>query len=52
MDIKLLSREQDTVRFVLSDVSSAFANGLRRIMISEIPVMAIDDVMILENNLP
>ena len=50
MDIKLLSREQDIVRFVLSDASSAFANGLRRIMISEIPVMAIDDVMILENN--
>ncbi len=50
MDIKLLNREQDTVRFVLSDVSPAFANALRRIMISEVPVMAIDDVMILENN--
>jgi DNA-directed RNA polymerase subunit D len=50
MDIKLLSRDQESVRFVLSDVSPAFANALRRIMISEIPVMAIDDVMILENN--
>src|SRR5437867_12840967 len=50
MDIKLLSREPDTGRFVLSDTSPAFANALRRIMISEVPVMAIDDVMILENN--
>src|SRR5438876_11580657 len=50
MDIKLLSKEQETLRFVLSDVSPAFANALRRIMISEIPVMALDDVMILENN--
>ncbi|HZY46532.1 MAG TPA: DNA-directed RNA polymerase subunit D, partial [Candidatus Bathyarchaeia archaeon] len=50
MDIKLLSKEQETLRFVLSDVSPAFANALRRIMVSEIPVMAIDDVMILENN--
>src|SRR5436853_5987486 len=50
MDIKLLSIEQETLRFALSDVSPAFANALRRIMISEIPVMAIDDVMILENN--
>src|SRR6266704_1409698 len=50
MDIKLLSKEQETLCFVLSDVSPAFANALRRIMISEIPVMAIDDVMILENN--
>ncbi len=50
MDIKLLNREQDTLRFVLSDVSPAFANALRRIILSEVPVMAIDDVMILENN--
>ncbi len=50
MDIKLLSREPDTVRFILSDVSFAFANALRRVIFSEVPVMAIDDVMILENN--
>ena len=50
MDIKLVSREPETLRFVLSDVSPAFANALRRIMVSEVPVMAIDDVMILENN--
>jgi DNA-directed RNA polymerase subunit D len=50
MDIKLVSREQDTLRFVLSDASPAFANALRRIIMAEVPVMAIDDVMILENN--
>lgn len=50
MDIKLLSKELETLRFVLSDVLPGFANALRRIMISEVPVMAIDDVMILENN--
>jgi DNA-directed RNA polymerase subunit D len=50
MDIKVLSKDQDTLRFVLSGVKPAFANALRRIMVSEVPVMAIDDVMILENN--
>ncbi len=50
MDIKILTREPETLRFVLSDASTAFANALRRIMISEVPIMAIDDVMILENN--
>ncbi len=50
MDIKLLSKEQDTLRFALSDTSPAFANALRRIIMAEVPVMAIDDVMILENN--
>src|SRR5882762_9978152 len=46
MDIKLLTKEQDTIRFVLSDVSPAFANALRRIILAEVPVMAIEDVMI------
>ena len=50
MDIKLLRQEQDTLRFMLSDISPAFANALRRIIMAEVPVMAIDDVMILENN--
>ena len=50
MDIKVLSKEQETLRFVLSDVSPAFANALRRIILAEVPVMAIDDVMILENS--
>jgi DNA-directed RNA polymerase subunit D len=50
MDIKILSKQPDTLRFILSDVSPAFANALRRIMISEVPVMALDDIMILENN--
>lgn len=50
MDIKVLSKEQDTLRFVLSDTSPAFANALRRIILAEVPVMAIDDVMILENS--
>src|SRR5207237_10414752 len=50
MDIKLLTKEQDTIRFVLSDVSPAFANALRRIIHAEVPVMAIEDVMILENS--
>src|SRR2546430_1488140 len=50
MDIKLLTKEQDTIRFVLSDVSPAFANAVRRIILAEVPVMAIEDVMILENS--
>ncbi|OLD01086.1 MAG: hypothetical protein AUJ07_12000 [Crenarchaeota archaeon 13_1_40CM_3_53_5] len=50
MDIKILTREPETLRFILSDASTAFANALRRIMISEVPIMAIDDVMVLENN--
>src|SRR6266704_1869635 len=39
MDIKLLTKEQETIRFVLSDVSPAFANALRRIILAEVPIV-------------
>lgn len=50
MEIKILERDAETIRFLLKGVSPAFANALRRSIISEVPVMAIDDVMIVENN--
>ncbi|MEM3061363.1 MAG: DNA-directed RNA polymerase subunit D [Candidatus Bathyarchaeia archaeon] len=49
MKIKILEKSNESIRFLLSGVSPAFANALRRIIISEIPTMAIDDVVIIEN---
>jgi DNA-directed RNA polymerase subunit D len=49
MEIKILEKTNETIRFMLSGVSPAFANALRRIIISEVPTMAIDDVIIVEN---
>ncbi len=49
MDVKVLEENEASIRFMLSDVTPAFANAIRRIIISEIPTMAIDDVMIVEN---
>src|SRR5947209_2280025 len=50
MDLKILTREPETLRFVLSDACNGFALAVRRMIMSEFPIMAIDDVMILENN--
>jgi len=50
MEIKILEKNNESMRFMLSGVSPAFANALRRIIISEVPTMAIDDVIIIENN--
>jgi len=45
----VLEKGKDYVRFVLKGVTPAFANALRRIMIAEVPTMAIDEVVIIEN---
>jgi len=49
LEVKVLEAEGNSVRFILSQSSPAFANALRRIMISEVPCMAIEDVFFYEN---
>ncbi|MCS7386453.1 MAG: DNA-directed RNA polymerase subunit D [archaeon GB-1867-005] len=52
MHVEVVSASDASVRFILSGVSVAFANALRRIMIAEVPCMAIDEVVILNNTSP
>lgn len=47
--IEILELKEDSMTFVLSKTDISVANALRRVMISEIPTMAIDLVEI-ENN--
>ncbi|NPA77175.1 MAG: DNA-directed RNA polymerase subunit D [Candidatus Diapherotrites archaeon] len=49
MKLDVLERGDDHVRFLLKGVSLPFANALRRAIISEVPVFAIDDVYFYEN---
>jgi DNA-directed RNA polymerase subunit D len=42
MKVKVLKKKGDTLVFVLEDSTPAFANALRRIMISEVPTMAVE----------
>ena len=49
MDIKILKKTDKKLEFVLEGVDAAFANALRRIMMCEIPTMAIEYVDIEEN---
>jgi len=50
MKIHLLEKKGSKLRFVAEGISPAFANALRRIMISEIPVLAIEWVDIRDNS--
>jgi len=47
--IKVLKREDDYIEFMLENVTPAFANSFRRAILSEVPTLAIDEVVFLEN---
>ncbi|MDI6888273.1 MAG: DNA-directed RNA polymerase subunit D [Methanocellales archaeon] len=49
MNVDVIELSESRAQFVLSGVSSAFANALRRSMMAEVPSLAIDDVNIYEN---
>jgi len=49
MELKLIEKQEDALRFLLTGVSPAFANALRRLMIAQVPTMAIEDVIVIEN---
>ena len=50
--IEIVSLTEDTIEFYLSNVDLSFANALRRIIIAEVPTMAIDMVEIRANTSP
>jgi DNA-directed RNA polymerase subunit D len=49
MDIDILELSERKARFILSGVSVSFANALRRAILAEVPVMAIDEINIYDN---
>jgi DNA-directed RNA polymerase subunit D len=52
MEIRVLEnkKDQDKLSFILKDSNPVFANTLRRMMIDEVPTMAIDEVEFSKNN--
>ena len=50
VEIEILEKTDDYVRFIVKGVNVPFANALRRIMLTEVPAMAIDELVILENS--
>jgi len=47
---KIVSLTEDTIKFLLEGVDVAFANALRRTMVSEVPIMTIDDIFYFDNS--
>jgi len=44
MKVKILSKTDDSLKIVLEDTEPAFVNALRRVLIADVPKMAIEDV--------
>lgn len=49
MEIQFVSLDDTATRFTLSGASPAFANAVRRAMISDVPTLAIEDIRIYDN---
>ncbi|RLF19751.1 MAG: DNA-directed RNA polymerase subunit D [Thermoprotei archaeon] len=52
MQVEVLEKSDNELRFVIRGVGVAFVNSLRRAAIAEVPCMAIEDVVILTNTSP
>jgi DNA-directed RNA polymerase subunit D len=49
-DIEFIERGEREARFVVRGVTPAFANGVRRAIIADVPTMTIDTVQVVENS--
>jgi DNA-directed RNA polymerase subunit D len=49
LEIKVIEDKETVFRFLLKGTNHAYANALRRTMLAEVPAMAIEDVIIIEN---
>ncbi|MEM3897190.1 MAG: DNA-directed RNA polymerase subunit D [Nitrososphaerota archaeon] len=50
VSVKLLEEDEKSVKLLLSGVPLAVANAIRRMAINEVPTMAIEEVLIIENS--
>lgn len=50
MEVEVLEKDEKNLRLIVKGVDVPFINALRRIIISEVPCMAIDEVVMIENS--
>ncbi|HVP15887.1 MAG TPA: DNA-directed RNA polymerase subunit D [candidate division Zixibacteria bacterium] len=50
MEIKVLEKDDENLRLLIQGVDIPYMNALRRIVVSEVPCMAIDEIVMVENS--
>jgi len=49
-EVQFIDRDERDARFLVRGVTPAFANGVRRAMIADVPTLSIDEVRVIENS--
>jgi DNA-directed RNA polymerase subunit D len=49
-EVEFIEQEDRSARFLVRGVTPAFANGIRRAMIADVPTLAIDTIRVVENS--
>ncbi|NHJ85875.1 MAG: DNA-directed RNA polymerase subunit D [Asgard group archaeon] len=52
MEIEVIENKDNRLRFIIKGSNDTFVNGLRRTIISEVPTLAIEDIILVENTSP
>jgi len=50
VEIKIIEKNDLTARLIVDGADTAFLNSLRRIILAEVPSMAIDEILVVENS--
>lgn len=50
MEVKIIDKNENSASLIIEGADPAFMNSLRRIILSEVPAMAIDEVVVIENS--
>ena len=50
MYMKILEKNEDSIRLIVEGIDTSMANTIRRLILSEVPVMALDDIVMIENS--
>ena len=49
-DVTFIERDERSARFLVRGISPAFANGIRRAMVADVPTLSVDTVRVIENS--
>ncbi|MBD3189346.1 MAG: DNA-directed RNA polymerase subunit D [Candidatus Heimdallarchaeota archaeon] len=52
MEIEVIEKAENRLRFIIRGSNDTYINALRRTIISEVPVLAIEDIILVENSSP
>jgi DNA-directed RNA polymerase subunit D len=49
-DVEFVERDEREARFLVRGITPAFANGIRRAMVADVPTLSVDTVRVVENS--